>query len=88
MAKNDSMAPMKTTRRRVARLRRRSLRARGGSSMTPGSGVFGAQGEARQHVRAEVDRQHLQGAERNEADARRSAEKMKGNSSAMLCEKM
>ena len=56
--------------------------------MTPGSGLFGAQREARQHVGAEVDGEHLQGAERHEADAGRRSQKTNGKSSAMLCEKM
>ena len=49
--------------------------------------MLGAEGQAGQHVGAEVDRQHLEGSEGNQADpAQRGEDEREG--SAMLREKM
>ena len=87
MAKNDWMAPMKTTRRSVARLRRRSERARGGCCMTPGSGcsVPSASPGSTSEPRSMASTCRAPSGTRPTPPR---AANTNGKSSAMLCEKM
>ena len=66
-----------------------SVRRRGGRSMIPGSGRLAAEGQRRQRLRAEVERQQLEHRERKgDRSAAESAKTRNGTTSGVAWAKM